>query len=125
MSDLEYLLIVKNQQVTERYNEGHSVKFLRFRLRLSLSLTGQMAIWRAKLPFGQMPFSLSKSLTYPNLTNGYSASVFLPNCHSAVRAWMQTEPAVFRKHVKHKWLRNYYSLLETVTLMITFVKSPV
>ena len=47
-----------------------------------------------KWPNAIMPFDQ----LYPNLMNGNSATVLLPNYHSAVQTQTLTQPEVFRKH---------------------------
>ena len=97
-------------------------KYLGFRLRLSLSLKGRMAICRqnscritipqiwiklVKQPSGnletkQLPYyHLTIQPTFPEWLNGILVTVLMMNCHSAVQTQTQTqmEPEAYRMHL--------------------------
>ena len=94
-------------------------KYLRF--RLSLSLNGQMAIWRQNSrwitiwPFREQSVEQPNAIQlfdplHPNLMNGNSATVLSSNCHSADQ--MQTEPEACRMHSNSQQIAHMCQFLK-------------
>ena len=131
---------------TQTRQRVHSV-YLRFRLHLSPSLNGRMAIWwqnscKIEIRLFRKSWSNGWMLVrwlfclwiaiwlfdqlYLNLMNSNLVTVLSPDCHSAFQTPTQTktEPEVFRKHARDQPIKNLnQSLYRSGTLNSNTVNS--